>query len=117
MMMQSEIKPATIFRHAFGVYPPLAMLAGMQLDVFTPLKGGPMTATALADAIGANAARLRPLLYALMVTAGSSVTLSARTQKCTSSGGQAVRTRKLSSLAEQATRNTRSWRKSSSDWM
>ena len=64
--MQSEIKPATIFRHAYGVYPPMAMLAGMQLDVFTPLKGGPMTATALADAIGANAARLRPLLYALV---------------------------------------------------
>lgn len=65
-MMQSEIKPATIFRHAYGVYPPLAMLAGMQLDVFTPLKGGPMMATALADEIGANAARLRPLLYALV---------------------------------------------------
>jgi O-methyltransferase domain/Dimerisation domain len=62
----SEIKPATIFRHAYGVYPPLAMLAGMQLDLFTPLTGGPMTATALADVIGVNAARLRPLLYALV---------------------------------------------------
>jgi hypothetical protein len=29
---ESEIKPTTIFRHAFGVYPPIAMLAGMKLD-------------------------------------------------------------------------------------
>jgi predicted O-methyltransferase YrrM len=65
-MAQSEIKPVTIFRHAVGVYPPLAMLAGMQLDVFTPLTAGPMTATALADAIGAKAEKLRPLLYALV---------------------------------------------------
>src|ERR1043165_6896884 len=63
---QHEIKPVTIFRHAFGVYPPLAMLAGMQLDVFTPLKNGPMTAAMLANAIGANAAKLQPLLYALV---------------------------------------------------
>jgi 2-hydroxy-4-(methylsulfanyl)butanoate S-methyltransferase len=62
----SEIKPATIFRHAYGIYPPLAMLAGMQLDLFTPLSGGAMTATALADVISVNAARLRPLLYALV---------------------------------------------------
>ena len=65
-MTQSEINPVTIFRHAFGVYPSLAMLAGMKLDVFTPLRGGPMTATALADAIGVNALKLRPLLYALV---------------------------------------------------
>jgi 2-hydroxy-4-(methylsulfanyl)butanoate S-methyltransferase len=65
-MMQSDIKPTTIYRHAYGVYPSMAMLAGMQLDVFTPLNGGPMTATALADAIAVDAARLRPLLYALV---------------------------------------------------
>jgi hypothetical protein len=38
--MPHEIKPTTISRHAFGVYPSIAMLAGMQLDVFTPLKDG-----------------------------------------------------------------------------
>src|SRR5262245_26776794 len=64
--MQSEIKPVTIFRHAYGVYPPMAMLAGMQLDVFTPLKEGPMTATALANALGLQTDKLRPLLYALV---------------------------------------------------
>jgi O-methyltransferase domain/Dimerisation domain len=65
-VMQSEIKPATIFRHAYGVYPPMAMLAGMQLDVFTPLKNGPMTAAALANALTLQTDKLRPLLYALV---------------------------------------------------
>jgi SAM-dependent methyltransferase len=61
-----EIKPATIYRHAFGIYPSMAMLAGMQLDVFTPLKDGPMTAAEVARAIGVDARKLRPLLYALV---------------------------------------------------
>ena len=64
--LQPEIKPTTIFRHAYAVYPPMAMLAGMQLDVFTPLKDGPMTAIALADALGMQPEKLRPLLYALV---------------------------------------------------
>jgi 2-hydroxy-4-(methylsulfanyl)butanoate S-methyltransferase len=64
--MQPEIKPATIFRHAHGVYPPMAMLAGMQLDVFTPLKNGPMTAQALGKALGVKPEKLRLLLYALV---------------------------------------------------
>jgi len=38
--MQPGVKPATIFRHVYGLYPSLAMLAGMQLDVFTPLGRG-----------------------------------------------------------------------------
>ncbi len=63
---QPEIKPATIFRHVYGVYSPMAMLAGMQLDVFTPLKDGPMTAMALAGAIGVRPEKLQPLLYALV---------------------------------------------------
>ncbi|HEV2550559.1 MAG TPA: methyltransferase [Stellaceae bacterium] len=61
-----EIKPATIYRHAFGIYPSMAMLAGMQLDVFTPLKDGPMTAAEVARAIGVDAYKLQPLLYALV---------------------------------------------------
>ena len=65
--LQPEIKPTTIFRHAYAVYPPMAMLAGMQLDVFTPLKDGPMTAIALADALGMQPEKLRPLLYALVL--------------------------------------------------
>jgi hypothetical protein len=64
--MQPDIEPATIFRHAYGVYPPMAMLAGMQLDVFTPLKDGPMTATELANALALPTEKLEPLLYALV---------------------------------------------------
>jgi len=51
------------------VYPAFAMLAGMQLDLFTPLKYGPMTAEQVAAAIGVGPAKLKPLLYAL-ATAG-----------------------------------------------
>ena len=64
--MQPEIKPGTIFRHVYGVYPSMAMLAGMQLDIFTPLKDGPMTAAALANALALQTDKLRPLLYALV---------------------------------------------------
>jgi hypothetical protein len=42
------------------------MLAGMQLDVFTPLKDGPMTEEALAQALNVQPRKLRPLLYALI---------------------------------------------------
>lgn len=45
------------------------MLAGIQLDVFTPLKAGPGTAEEIAQAIGVSPTRLRLLLYCL-VTAG-----------------------------------------------
>lgn len=60
--------PVTIERHRRAVYQPMAMLAAMQLDLFTPLKDGPMSAESLADALGVDAVRLRPLLY-LLVTA------------------------------------------------
>lgn len=62
---QPDIKPATILRHVYAVYPPMAMLAGMQLDLFTPLKDGPMTAADLAAALGLRPEKLEPLLYAL----------------------------------------------------
>jgi hypothetical protein len=42
------------------------MLAGMQLDVFTPLKDGPLTAAQLADLLGVNTDKLARLLYALV---------------------------------------------------
>ena len=38
----SEVRPTTIMHHAFAVYPAFAMLAGMQLDVFSPLADRPM---------------------------------------------------------------------------
>lgn len=58
--------PLTILGHACAIYRPLAMLAGMQLDVFTPLGGGPMTAAALSNTLGLRPDKLSPLLHALV---------------------------------------------------
>jgi len=49
-----------------GAYPAFAMLAGLQLDLFTHLALGPMTGVGLADSMGVNEVKLRPLLYALV---------------------------------------------------
>ncbi|MCH6566126.1 MAG: hypothetical protein IH811_09675 [Proteobacteria bacterium] len=57
---------ATIDRLTMAVFPPMAMLAGMQLDLFTPLKDGPMRTEALGEAIGVDPGKLAPLLYALV---------------------------------------------------
>jgi SAM-dependent methyltransferase len=62
----APVQPTTIQHLASAVYPSFAMLAGMQLDVFTPLKDGPLTAVQLADALRVNAAKLSRLLYALV---------------------------------------------------
>ena len=59
-------RPETIDKLASAVYPSFAMLAGMQLDLFTPLKDGPMSAEQLAEALKVNPAKLKPLLYALV---------------------------------------------------
>jgi predicted O-methyltransferase YrrM len=50
-----------------SVYPPFAMIAGMELDLFTPLKDNPMTAEQIASVLGVRPAKLKPLLYALVV--------------------------------------------------
>ena len=57
-------EPKTI-QKLIDVYPSFALLAGMQLDLFTPLKAGPMRAEQIANAIGVDVAKLKPLLYAL----------------------------------------------------
>lgn len=59
-------RPDTINSLAAGVYPALAMLAGMQLDIFTPLSERAHDASSLAEIIGVNPERLKPLLYALV---------------------------------------------------
>jgi cyclopropane fatty-acyl-phospholipid synthase-like methyltransferase len=63
----TELRPTTFNRHLGNVYPALAMLAGMQLEVFTPLADGPLSVEALAARLGVKADKLRPLLYALVV--------------------------------------------------
>ena len=59
-------RPDTIQALRWGVDAAFAMLAGLQLDVFTPLQGGPLTPAQLAEAIGVGPVRLRLLLYALV---------------------------------------------------
>ena len=60
-------RPEVINRLRFTVDSAFAMIAGMQLDVFTPLKDGPMNAQELARAIGVKSTRLHLLLNVLVV--------------------------------------------------
>ena len=65
-MANTISQPETLNKLRSAVDLAFAMLAGMQLDVFTPLKDGPMTAEQIAAAIGVAPARLRLLLYCLV---------------------------------------------------
>src|SRR5690242_8861272 len=60
------IRPEAIERLQAGIGPALALLAGMQLEVFTHLAAGPRDAAALAAALGVAGDRLQRLLYALV---------------------------------------------------
>jgi hypothetical protein len=62
----NKVSPSTIMRNVYAVYPSFAMLAGMQLGVFTPLKDGPMNVEDLAGALNVLPEKLAPLLYALV---------------------------------------------------
>lgn len=59
-------RPETIEKLEAAVFPSFAMLAGMQLDLFTPLKDGPMNVGELAQALGVGPTKLEPLLYSLV---------------------------------------------------
>jgi hypothetical protein len=58
--------PETVMRLQAAVAPALAMLAGMQLEVFTHLDAAPRSATELAARLGVAEDRLSRLLYALV---------------------------------------------------
>lgn len=66
---ETDVAPETIQRLQAGVAPALAMLAGMQLEVFTHLDGAARSAADLARALEVSEERLSRLLHAL-VTAG-----------------------------------------------
>ena len=68
--MSTTLKPVTIEKLGSAVYPALAMVAGMQLDLFTPLGTGPMSAKQLAEAMGLEPAKLTQLLYVLEAIRG-----------------------------------------------
>jgi SAM-dependent methyltransferase len=59
---------STIVRLIQNTYPSFALLAGMQLGVFTSLADGPLDAEQIAGKIRVTAERLSPLLYALVAT-------------------------------------------------
>ncbi len=67
-MEDSVPRPDTVNNLRFGVDAAFAMLAGIQLDVFTALGEGPRTAAEVAQTIGVVPGRLRLLLYGLVAT-------------------------------------------------
>ena len=64
-MPESQVKPVIINGHLEAVYSSFALVAGMQLDLFTPLVAGPLSLEQLAERLGVQAVKLRPLVYAL----------------------------------------------------
>src|SRR5215831_12176601 len=65
--MSIPIKPETIQRLRRGADEAHAMLASVQLEVFTHLADGPLSAADLAGRLGVAEDRLARLLYALPV--------------------------------------------------
>jgi len=61
------VKPDNIDRLESAVPAAMAMLAGLELGVFTQLRAGPLSAKALAAQIGCGEERLGRLLHALVV--------------------------------------------------
>ena len=66
-MTDVTVKPDTIDRLEGAVPAALAMLAGLELGVFTQLGSGPLAAAGLAAKIGCGEERLQRLLHALVV--------------------------------------------------
>ncbi len=62
------LRPETIERLRHAVNPSYALLAGIQLGVFTALKQGAATAADIAKGLGVHAGKLEVLLYALVPT-------------------------------------------------
>lgn len=68
-MSQAGPPPPNIVRKLnFDLYPSLAYLAALELDVFTALKDGPLDAAGLAERIKADPKRIRNLLFVLVET-------------------------------------------------
>jgi len=65
-MSKSIPKPVTIGKYLDGIYSSLALLAGMQLDVFSVLRDEPRSAEEIAGQLKVDAKQLRFLLYALV---------------------------------------------------
>ncbi len=67
-MQENTPRPETINRLRSAVSPSFALLSGIQLDVFTCLKDGPLTAEDAAKALKVHPDKLEVLLCALLAT-------------------------------------------------
>lgn len=67
-MSIEPIQPDRISQLLDAVYPSFALLAGMELDLFTNLDGQARSLDEIADGLGVNPEMLRPLLFALTVS-------------------------------------------------
>lgn len=65
-MTQDVPKPEIIMKYMGTIAPAYAMMAGMQLDIFTTLKDGALTVDEVADMLGVRADKLIILLRALV---------------------------------------------------
>jgi 2-polyprenyl-3-methyl-5-hydroxy-6-metoxy-1,4-benzoquinol methylase len=63
---KSVLMPTVINSHLANVYPALAVMAGMQLEVFTAIGESGVTIDAAAIKLNVQPLKLRPLLYALV---------------------------------------------------
>ena len=65
--MTQMVSPIRMWEINQGAFAWFAMMAAMELDVFTPLDDGPLSAPELAALLDVNAEKLSQLLYALVV--------------------------------------------------
>jgi SAM-dependent methyltransferase len=66
-MSEQAPRPDILYQIKNATRATAAMLAGMKLDLFTPLKDGPLRTEQLASELGVDGGKLGPLLYALVV--------------------------------------------------
>lgn len=66
-MSEQIPQPDIFYQIKNGARATAAMLAGMELDLFTPLKDGPLDVEQLSSKLGVNAGKLSTLLYALVI--------------------------------------------------
>jgi len=64
--MTNPPQPDTIWRLRTALYPSFALLAAIQLDLFTPLSDGPGTVEQVAETLGVDSDKLGPLMYILV---------------------------------------------------
>lgn len=65
--MSTSPKPETINSLFDAAYPSFALLAAMELDLFSPLADKGLSATEIAEILTVESDKLRPLLYVLVV--------------------------------------------------